>query len=146
MNEIKNNSQQNLREIIILLLLDHFHEIKGKTRLIKYLFLLQKEGDLGLNLEYIPHYFGPYSQKVDDVLTNLKQLNLVFEYLDKDGKTINYRLTKLGFEKIMNSEFNYNFVEKIKTVIDQYHNLTLRDLIEIIYAKYPEYTDLSKIK
>ena len=131
--------------ILILQLLDHFNEIRGKTRLTKYLFLLEKEGNLGLHYGFISKHYGPYSPQLDAEINTLKELGFIREFLERDGKTVKFRLTSKGFEMKENYITDFNAVQTINKVLNKYSEFTLKELIDIVYANYPEYTRLSKL-
>jgi len=133
---------------IILKLISHCDEIKGKTRLIKYLFLLEKESNLRLNFNFIPKHYGPYSKQLDKYIQELQELDYINERLDDDNKALIYKIKKPGYESLISLEQKYDsssIIKDIKSIIDKFQNITLRELLEIVYAKYPEYTDLSKL-
>ena len=145
LNDKKEKLLDKKEVLLIMQLLDHFNDIEGKTRLTKYLFLLEKEGNLGLRYGFISKHFGPYSPQLDAEITKLKELGLIKEFLEKDGKTIKFSLTSKGFELKDNYEIDYDLVQTIKRILNKYNDLTLKELIDIIYANYPEYTTLSKL-
>ena len=51
--------------------------IEGRTKLQKLVYFACRK--LGLNLDFIPHFYGPYSRKVSAILSDLISADLVEE-------------------------------------------------------------------
>lgn len=96
-----------LDDFIILTLL-HSDEkmIAGRTLLQKTLYFLNVTLQLGF--DFIPHYYGPYSPKITEMVEGLKSRGIVDEKIDKfpvfnvsveyEPKKYTYMLTKIGRE------------------------------------------------
>ncbi len=64
-------------ELILLALLANDNNIKGKTYLQKCMYFLNK--NIGLDLRFIPHYYGPYSPDINIELSNLIAIGIINE-------------------------------------------------------------------
>ncbi len=128
---------------IILQLIFNFKQIKGKTRLMKYLFLLEKEVSIDVYFNFHPKHYGPYSKEIEEDLKFLEENGFIHSFYDRDEKTIIYAITDKGFIKIKDS-LNNKTQDKIKNIISNLEGLSLKELINIVYSKYPEYTLLSR--
>lgn len=131
----------NIEKIILLLINLAGDNLSGKTLLQKQMYFLSVllEEDFGYNA----HYYGPYSQSVDDNLVKLKVLGFVKEeaiYLGSDNvgfdkKIFQYSLLDNGKKILKNYksenliEFNKisSFVEKLKSAgnFDDYVSLSI---------------------
>lgn len=62
---------------LVLFVVKVAKEVKGRTRLQKIIYFLSKK--LGLDLGFIPHYFGPYSPLVGKTLESLISADFIEE-------------------------------------------------------------------
>jgi uncharacterized protein YwgA len=100
----------NLEQIILLLIDYSGGEFRGKTLLQKQIYFLSLflKKDFG----YKAHYYGPYSQNVDDNLIKLKSIGFLAE------NTLFYGISdNSGFEV---KGFNYSLTENGKKVLSKY--------------------------
>jgi len=115
----------NSKEIILTVLEASGGSVQGKTRLQKVIYFLSILLDVDLNYE--PHYFGPYSGFVDESLMDLTGIGFVkesctgFGYPDKKGfeyRRFDYEITPDGNKLLENikekSEGDY---EKVLTAV-----------------------------
>ena len=149
-------------------------EIVGNTRIVKLLFLLEKETSLKKYLSdftYDAYNYGPFSSELFDSLQALINANLVnahtneFEsYLDEadrfqierqsdneadSPKTIvRYSLTEDGLivgKALFDSLSTVEQTELVE-LKKHFNNISLRKLLQYVYRKYPAYTTESLIK
>ncbi|QLG28181.1 helix-turn-helix transcriptional regulator [Halorarum halophilum] len=127
-------------------------EIEGRTRLQKLVFLMEQEleeeskssldsPDYG----FIAYDYGPFSKELYDDLDSLEDADLIdVEEEDiTDGKVkYTYRLTEEGrswARHLIDNEGAtgvYSLAEDLK---EEYNDMLLSDLINKVYAEYPEY-------
>jgi len=50
----------------------------GKKKFQKLVYLVENVGNVNLGFSYKIHFFGPYSDKLDDTLTNLQGKGLIY--------------------------------------------------------------------
>jgi uncharacterized protein len=109
----------------------------GKTQIQKLMFFTQYDGNVPLNYDYRIHYFGPYSEELDDDLINMK-LNGYFEILP-DLTGYGYHVIP-GKENISNMDSNVQpFKEKIDLCIKKYGKLSVPKLEIMSTLHYVEY-------
>lgn len=143
---MKNNFDK-ITLAIILYFIQKLDGILGKTHLQKLLFLLNLRSEKRLKkslvkLEFEKNRFGPYSYKVNDYVENLIRKKAikseVFTYQDKSGNSKSY--TRYYFNKVSSpKEFlldnlNPKEVLLVDEVIESYGNISLRDLLDIVYS------------
>jgi len=135
-----------IQEEFILQVLSLLNTIKGKTRLMKFLFLLEKSGRIGVDFSFEPKHYGPYSKCIDNLLDNLKKKDKISSYYDQNNKTVIYSITDKGYTQIKNNPLNNRIFTIVEETIGDLRELNLKELINLVYSRYPEYTFLSKIK
>lgn len=127
-------------------------EIEGRTRLQKLVFLMEQEleEDPEASLDssdynFIPYDYGPFSKKLYDDLDSLEdsQLIEVEEEDMEDGKVkYNYRLTDQGRKWVKDQQADSSAESAqalAKALAEKYDDMVLSDLIDEVYAEYPEY-------
>ncbi|MFB6186575.1 MAG: PadR family transcriptional regulator [Halobacteriaceae archaeon] len=126
-------------------------KIEGKTRLQKLAFLLDEEklGDRFDAYEFRKYDYGPFSKELLEDVEDLKEKNLVEIRKSRTfgGNTrYDYRLTEMG-RKVAKDLFQQEdasvVFEQAVEIFTEYGDLPLRDLIELVYEKYPEYEENS---
>jgi DNA-binding MarR family transcriptional regulator len=132
----------------ILLLLYLANEIKGTTRLMKYLFLMKKEFNIDNEYKFIPYLYGPCSFEVFEDIGKLRKIGLIeidneIYEPEKAGDwqiITKYKLTEKGkefSEKIYN-ELNDENKLKLKKLLEKFSKYTLIELLHYVYHNYPE--------
>jgi hypothetical protein len=144
--------------------------IRGITRFIKLLFLLNKETDLGKLIspfyDFVPYKIGPFEPAIYQDLKVLEMAGIVKK------QTYSYKLPPQ--EKEIDEGFKQNNVSTLYTLTDEgikyaralinwadkkdpeialtmrryktyYAQAPLKKLLEYIYTKYPEFTTESEI-
>jgi len=114
-------------------------------KLQKIFFLLEKEKNINLGLDFKPYLFGPYSEKLQDALYELANKGLVkINYEDVKnlaGVTIGY---KESYELAENIKIDVS--EDILTFFRQWVKKSRNEILKYVYEKYPEYSEYSIIK
>jgi len=106
---------------LVCLALDHYKELRGRTRLQKILYFANISGWSAIK-DYLFYQYGPYSEWVKDELARLVDNELVNEKETEsysDNKLYNYRLTPDG------EEFTKNLINQIERpeLIEKTHRL-----------------------
>ncbi|ATW87035.1 PadR family transcriptional regulator [Halohasta litchfieldiae] len=142
------------RKMLPMALLDACEgdQIEGRTRLQKLVFLMEQEleDDSTASLDssdynFIPYDYGPFSKELYDDLDSLEDAGLInMEEEDMaDGKVkYSYRLTEEG-----QSWVQYQLADKsaatahslAEDLASEYNGMLLSELIDEVYAEYPEY-------
>jgi uncharacterized protein YwgA len=142
--------------LLLLLYADNSVEVKGRTRLEKLAFLVQKRVLESLKLSvseeaynFRPFYYGPFTEEVFDDVEALQMFGLVS--ISGEGQEFQtYTLTAKGraaVERLITSErIPPRLLQGVETVKKTYGRLPLDDLIRRVYQDYPDYTDLSVVK
>lgn len=134
------------------------HQLEGRTRFQKLIFLMQKEGNLD-DLEPTDTYrfeaydYGPFSSDLYDDLDDHIERGLIddsMEELDEeDIVKYEYRLEQVGEEyveeELSDTEFE-RIVKEARRIVRQYGDMPLPELIDFVYAKYPEYAENSVLR
>ncbi len=150
-------------------------EVRGITRLEKLIFLLLKEGGFegktGSELSYEAYDYGPYSGELVDILDALKGEGLVqsrpaaLESFKEvaDGLVVAvsrspeasmkpksveiYGLTDRGrtVGEAVFRELTKRDIDAITTIKRKFNQLSLNDLLEYVYKRYPKMIEKSKI-
>lgn len=150
---------------IILYFIEKLNGILGKTSLQKILFLLNLRSEKRFNkslakLEFEKNKYGPYSYEVNDYIEELLNKNAIsiesFSYTDKNGKQKEY--TRYYFKntaspkEFLMEKLNPKEMVLLGNVAESYGNLSLRDLLDIVYslptikeAKYRHPLKMAKI-
>lgn len=145
--------------------------IRGITRIMKYLFLLAKEKEVGRYVEdyysFAPRNLGPFDKRLYDDLESLRGYGLIekvpvlraraspeerdiADFFERGDWNTEYRLTEKGvkFAKALvrgANEKDKNIMKAIEEIKAKYSRYPLLKLLEYIYEKYPEYQENSII-
>ena len=115
------------------------------TKLQKIFFLLEKEKDVKLDLDFKPYLFGPYSEKLQSAL---------YDLVDKGLVKINYEGVKNLAGVVIGQKESYELAKEIKIDVDsdilaffrQWVKKSRNEILKYVYEKYPEYSEYSIIK
>ena len=141
------------RQAILLASLYYHQNIMQKPALItlamKSAFLLQQEAGLDLEYEFIPYKYGPFSKEVYEDIEELER-NMLVERI-KPKKDVEMTEIKLVDEF---SDWAERIIETLpkkikdtmKTYAEKYGKMELNELLDYVYAKYPDYAVNSKRK
>jgi uncharacterized protein YwgA len=108
------------------------------TQLQKILFLQYAEGHTLLPFRFSKHYFGPYSQELDNSIKDLTSEGLI---LIQEEKVIDFpkkalHLTQKGRTEITrNREEVIRIQNKIKYIMNKYSEYNARALEDYCYSK-----------
>jgi len=111
-----------------------------------FLFSNFKE-DLKDDLSFEKHYYGPYSQVIEEAILNPSHISNAFGcegkriFLTEEGKKEFREMIKNNSDK---DEF-IKLLSGIKLIRNIYDKLSGNELLFLIYETYPEYTKFSKI-
>lgn len=146
--------------------------VAGITRLEKLVFLLEQETPLGERLtelpDFVPHNFGPFSQKVYQAIETLSAAGLVSDSAtvaateedswesdeiigDSPGSsytTRDFELTDRGrrYYAALIAELPPDTERTVAVFKNQFGALPLRQLIRYVYTRYPDLTEKSLIR
>jgi uncharacterized protein YwgA len=149
-------------------------EIVGNTRLVKLIFILEQETNLKKYLtdfNYDAYNYGPYSSELFDALQALINAGLVkagmsesegfldeadryqveieaAENADSPKSTMVYSLTGDGM-KVATALYNSlsaNEQSELNEIKSRFNSISLRQLLQYVYRKYPKFTTASVIK
>ena len=129
-------SDSNLTPYVLALL--NGDPVKGKTKLVLLTFLIAKDIiQDSVDFEFFPHMFGPYSSVV------AKQFNSLIEQghigMSKSGNTFLFNLTESGQELFKQCDQDKEITRKIQALKKTTAKHRVKDMLDIIWAKYPEY-------
>ncbi len=129
--------------ILMLLAITPTKPIKGKTMIIKQLFLIEREIFQQIqDLKFVGHKFGPHSFLIENILKNMEFIGLIKKSSNK------YRITDKGLKKIrpLMERLDSHKLQHLKNQRIAWDELGSEGLIHLVYDKYPEFTDQSIIK
>jgi len=125
--------------------------IQGKTRLQKLAFLLDEEelGDQFDAYQFRKYDYGPFSKELLEDVESLEKKGLVEIRKSRTlggNARYDYRLTEDG-EAVVKDLFDRDetspILDDAKSTLSNYGDMPLRELIERVYQKYPEYKENS---
>ena len=127
--------------LILLLGALDFKPLPRKTWLQAGWFLLsQNIKNLGNEIYFESHHYGPYSELLDQELENLEILGIVklnnkIELTDMGRKVYNRLVGRLSPDEL----------ELIREIRSELDDLTEEELLALIYFSYPEMTRESRV-
>lgn len=127
--------------------------VEGRTRLQKMIFLTQKQLEdpdcFNEGYDYFPYDYGPFSKELYEDIDNLVEEGVIEEReeTEEDGKKkYYYELTSEGkdtLEEKLQEEGSDSILDKIDEIKSQYNKMDLSELLDKIYAKYPDFAEES---
>lgn len=151
----------NTRKMLPLALLyaDEEHQIDGRTRFQKLIFLMQMEGNLNDlaptdTYRFEPYDYGPFSSTLYDDLDIHIERGLIDdskEELDEEDDIVKYKyqLEPEG-QKFIQARLSEGALERIvneaERIVGQYGDMPLPELIDLVYSKYPDYAENSVLR
>ncbi len=157
------------REDILILLLHFMNQVWGRTKLVKLLFLLGKEGECDSLIDnFYGHYaynFGAFDENVPKDVDHLESRNILKKIhpashrdgncelgvpTDKRVETI-YELTDRGktiARKIADAVTaeKPEIIERIKKIVETYGRMSTDQLMDYTYNNYEETTTRSLVR
>lgn len=129
-------SENKLAPYILTLL--NGNPVIGKTKLVLLTFLIAKDIiQDSVDFKFFPHLYGPYSS----VLAN--QFNSLIEQghigCSKSGNTFLFELTESGQELFKQCDQDREITRKVQALKKTTAKHRVKDMLDIIWAKYPEY-------
>lgn len=142
---MKNNLNKTTLTII-LYFIEKLNGVLGKTHLSKLLFLtellsIKKFKEPLTDLEFVKYHYGPYSDRINEYLQNLKEK----EYIEireipftNEPKvyTRYYSNKKVPINKFIFEALDGDSEKKIllDEIISSYGNISLQQLLDIVYS------------
>ena len=131
---------------VILEIISNFSGgLRGKTRLQKLVFLTQTQCTVPLDYDFEPAPLGPLSSDVNRYVSNLEELGLVEESIEKTPSGNNvfcYILTELG-KTILQAEKMHRDAggveDAVTCVCREYGGMSYVSLLNHVHEKYPAY-------
>jgi len=144
---------------LALLYADEEHQIDGRTRFQKLIFLMQMEGNLNDlaptdTYRFEPYDYGPFSSTLYDDLDIHIERGLIDdskEELDEEDDIVKYeyQLEPEG-QEFIEEELSEGELERIvneaKRIVREYGDMPLPELIDLVYSKYPDYAENSVLR
>ena len=118
------------------------------TKLQKIFFLLEKEKEVKLGLNFEPFIFGPYSEKLSDYLDKLIELGEVKE-IEKEEVRDPLSDAVIGYIRnyVLSTEFKPEEDEKeVETFFREWVRKSKDEIMNYVYKKYREYFGFPKTK
>lgn len=141
--------EMNKKEQIILSTLYLLGKVHGRTFLQKFMYLLNVEIFNEKLLDYNFYKYGPFSNELNDTITELEFTNNIKEEAVQTKNlytAYNYELTNEGYEKakqIFNEKLTVEEKDKLIRYTIDYRNFTPTQLLKYVYNKYPEVAENS---
>lgn len=150
----KGDGVLGVNERVILALLHAIDgELKGSTKLEKFMYLIQRETNLEKCFKFIPYRYGPFSVDVLKTTQNLAFAELIeieekiWEVKgDLEKKLVIYRLTPKG-RKVARDVFK-GLPADVRKKLSEFKvdaNTPLEIFLKKFYEKYPEFKSQTKL-
>jgi len=143
---IESESKQMEKYLFALFVADKAAPIRGRIRLVKQVFLMAKQvqPELARIMRFFPYLYGPYSNPVAEAINGLIDGGYIRTYKD-DGEYV-YELTEkgqqTGRERV--ADIPEETMQKIVRLKKTTQELSIRELLKLVYRTYPEYAVYSK--
>lgn len=142
------DSQEVIERYLLLLLGVKQLAVPSALHLQKEMFLLSNfKENLKEDLNFKRHYYGPFSQIIEESIKSPTYLSEAFDFigekvsLSKEGKIEFDRMVQ---ENKNNKEFDL-ILSGLTLIRDLYDKLNREEFLFLIYSTYPEYTELSNV-
>jgi type I restriction enzyme, S subunit len=157
MNADEIAAEQTRRERLPrLVLLDFVRERQRRRRnepvlitsLMKYVFLLQKEGTTGQALyHFVPYKYGPFARELYQDLEALAADGFItVTETDEERTEIAIVPSKETMVQRSVAELPEDLQADIAAVVEQYGDLAHHDLLATVYQKFPAYATKSRLR
>lgn len=113
-----------VRDIILMLFKASDYRISGKTKIQKQCYFLSIK--INEDMQFQPHYYGPFSPIVDDALNELIGIGFI------EQTKIHWSINNMGFEKIL---YDYELTEggkQIATILATNDTITYKKIDNFI--------------
>ncbi len=123
---------------------EHYDDWVDRIRLMKGMFLFQKEGGAPREVDYRfePYDYGPFTQEVYRDLGSLANSGFLAE--SADGQS--YRITQEGRRHLSAERFPPGEERALVEIRVEVSDLSFRDLLRRVYQAYPESASRSVAK
>lgn len=138
--------------LLVLLYLLPEHMSAADTKIMKELFLVEREGPRLLSsiprAGFVPHRFGPCSRNVYEAIDNLQKKGEILRAKDSISKSKEITLSEKGMSRAtaLLRRFESDKIEALRSYLLKLETLDQRALLRYVYTKYPTYTSKSEIK
>lgn len=136
--------------ILMLLYAQPDKPIYGRTSMMKQVFLLTREvlPELVQDPKFVKHRYGMYSFYVANCLSNLEFTEKLSRHGRKNTRVESFQITEKGKESIARKflELPESVQSNIRTKRMGWDQLGYDGILRYVYAKYPEYRDMSVLK
>jgi len=129
---------KNSERAIMFLLSDNINSIT-KLKLVKLLFLLNKEGHEN-TYDFLPYKYGPFSFQLYRDLSKLAQGG----WIDEDLLQLNSSRKKEALDEIRSLPKLLR--DRLMDIYITYGKLSEKELLKVVYRKYPEFTFKSELE
>ncbi|AEJ61482.1 restriction modification system DNA specificity domain-containing protein [Spirochaeta thermophila DSM 6578] len=118
------------------------------TALMKYVFLLQMEGNADRRRFYhfVPYHYGPFAKELYDDLATLQAEGLVRVENDAEEEKTKITLADPAKAEEALSALPDDLKEAAAGIIETYGDLDHNALLETVYEKYPSYARKSRLR
>jgi len=118
------NELSDTEKLVLALLYSQNHEIKGRTRLEKMMYLAKETGNADFSYHFVPYHFGPYSADLMNDVKTLKRFGQISEKsipLDEERTIYSYSLTDegLGLAQKIEKGINKKDLAKFKEFLQK---------------------------
>lgn len=136
---------------LALLCASEGQEIRGRTRLQKMVFLIQKEfsdsDELPGEYNYIPYDYGPFAKKLYDDIDFLEERDVIDEDQETvDDKVVYYYSLGSNADTYLDNwsqEEIERVLELAEEIKDRFNDVPLPALLDYVYSEYPDYAENS---
>jgi len=142
------DSQEIIERYLLLLLGVKQLAVPSALHLQKEMFLLSNfKENLKEELDFKKHYYGPFSQIIEESIKSPTYLSEAFDFigekvaLSDEGRA---EFNKLIQENKGNKEFDLILLG-VALIRNLYDRLNKEELLFLIYSTYPEYTEFSNV-
>ena len=118
------------------------------TSLMKYVFLLQKEGTTGQTLyHFVPYKYGPFARELYQDLEALAAEGFIaVSENDEERTEIALAPSKGTMVQEVIAKLPENLQADVTRVLEQYGSLSHNQLLATVYEKYPAYATKSRLQ
>lgn len=114
------------------------------TKIQKIFFLLEKELNANLNLDFVPYLFGPYSQKLQEEVNKLLNEGKIKASDEKIYDPVTK--VEVGVIHRYYTDLDVKVDKKVEEFFGEWVKKSRKEILSYVYKKYPEYTKYSLIR
>ena len=114
---------------------------------MKYAFLFQMEGSGRRRLyRFVPYHYEPFAKQVYEDLQGLVRDGVVGMEKDQDEEKTHITLVDMKKADQMLASVSEDVRADVASIVETYGALDHKNLLKVVYKKYPAYAGKSKIK